>query len=88
MAGEPIDLERTRARWRTRRRMTWIALFALLAIAAACFAVPDAVAKTEAVLIALAVSFGGIIGSYFGFATQDDVRLLGPYASREADRGL
>lgn len=71
------DLERTRRRWQTRRRMAWWSFGMLIAMVPAAFLFPEAVAKVSDLLKFLAMTFGGIVGAYIGFATQDDVRLLG-----------
>lgn len=63
-------------RWANRRKMAWIALWALIAMGAATLVValikPEAATASGMVVSAIAVSLAGIVGAYVGFATADD----------------
>lgn len=62
----------SRVRWKTRRLMAWISLFALIGIAAGSFLLPENMDKSTSVLNTLIFAFGGIVTGYLGFATLDD----------------
>lgn len=65
-------------RWKNRRRMSWIALWAtLLVTAAMMFFVPEArIEKLDEVVVWFYVSMASIIGVYIGSATFADIKSM------------
>ena len=58
-------------RWRNRRRMAWVALFALIGFGVACLILK--IAETQlSLLINIVWICGSVVGAYVGFATFDD----------------
>ena len=65
-------------RWKNRRRMSWIALWAtMLVTAAMMFFVPESrIEKLDEVVVWFYVSMASIIGVYIGSATFADIKSL------------
>lgn len=61
-------------RWKHRRRMSYIALVAILLVTYACLFEIDAnkLDALEVIVTWFYVTMGSIIGAYVGFATLDD----------------
>jgi len=61
-------------RWKHRRRMAYIALFAILVVTYVCLFKIDArkLDALEVIVTWFYVTMGSIIGAYVGFATLDD----------------
>lgn len=72
----PEDVEAVRSRWKTRRFMAWIVLFFFMfTVLLGFFYVPADKLEHYATLFNIIALFcTGVIGSYFGFATYDDVK--------------
>lgn len=62
-----------RARWRTRRRMAWIAFITLVLMVPASFLLPAAAAQIAGIIQIVAPMLAGIVAIYIGAATWDDV---------------
>ena len=76
-AGAPgcvTEVDRIRARWRTRRKMAWIAFWALVLIVPAAFWLPDTAEKVAGIIQLVAPSLAAIVMVYIGAATYDDVQ--------------
>ena len=65
-------------RWKNRRRMSWIALWAtLLVTAAMMFWVPESrISSLDEVVVWFYVSMASIIGVYIGSATFADIKSM------------
>jgi len=65
-------------RWKNRRRMSWIALWATMAVTAAMmFIVPESrIEKLDEVVVWFYVSMASIIGVYIGSATFSDIKAI------------
>jgi hypothetical protein len=72
-----MDINKSRKRWETRRKMAWISLITLVMMSAAAFFFNENLDKAEGIINTLIIGFTTIIGSYIGFATLDDKNHIG-----------
>lgn len=65
----PINVAAPRDQWKGRRRMAWIALFAVLTVTGlSIFYIPiDRIAALTDIIMWFFVTMGSIIGAYMGF---------------------
>jgi len=75
---EQTALKLDNERWKNRRRMAWISLWATMIVTAAMmFAVPETrIEKLDEVVVWFYVSMASIIGVYIGSATFSDIKSL------------
>ena len=61
----------TTTRWTNRRRMAWLALWALIGIGVSTLFLDIGPPQSD-VIIAVVYTLGAVVGAYVGFATLDD----------------
>jgi hypothetical protein len=61
-------------RWKNRRRMAWLSLFAILFVTFLClFVIPIArIKELDSIITFFYLTMSGIVMGYLGFATLDD----------------
>lgn len=65
-------------RWKNRRRMAWISVFALIAIILLFFFAPIPESRLAIIvepISMMAFVFGGVIGAYMGFTTMEKMKM-------------
>lgn len=83
---EQTSLKLDNERWKNRRRMSWIALAAIMAVTSAMmFFVPESrIEKLEEVVVWFYFSMASIIGVYIGSATFSDIKSMADRRSSKA----